>query len=680
MAVLVGLIPAVAADAHHTPGFDFEGSGWGHGVGMSQWGAYGQAIEYPTKSGEDIATYYYPGSEPATMQDLPLPNDLLHSLDMPLWVNLASQVTLLEFTAVGGPLDLCLVGDGEGPCPKPEHPGEGERWEFRRIARNECGFFHGGELQGTSGACRAAISWPEAQGVRLRHGVERSKLCASRPDEACEYRHGEVKIRDDPVELGFHVVLAIGLEDYLRGVAEVLDHWEAAGVNEAQAVTARSYTAFKFFQWENEPRPANPDVDPGISDARKDRCWCHLYDDTRDINYIGWAKEARSNGQPWLDGVERTRDRVLTYFGDDWEKFTKGGIVQAFFSASSGGVTRSNVYGFFTEWNGKAPAVRAWPYLTPVEDPWDVDPSVGNPHAAWERRVSAADLARWLGWEEVTGASLVATGSLASPAHVRFSGVFEAEPTSVTVAGARLRTALGLRSSNITAIDGAAAAPTESVVHEQTPPVSEDEDPTLDVGNDGENLDVSFDIVPNFPDAVGSVHADAIQAIRQYSITKGCGDGFYFCPDEVVTRAEMATFLRRALRLGEVEGNRFSDVPPGHTHSGSIYAIAEVGITSGCRDGSRYCPNDPTTRGAMAAFLARALDLEPGEIQDERFADVPETHQFRPEIYAIAEQGITIGCEEGLFCPDAPVARAALATFLARAFIWKATSPPGSNQ
>ena len=173
------------------------------------------------------------------------------------------------------------------------------------------------------------------------------------------------------------------------------------------------------------------------------------------------------------------------------------------------------------------------------------------------------------------------------------------------------------------------------------------------------------------------MHADAIQAIRQYSITTGCGDGFYFCPDDVVTRAQMATFLRRALKLEEVEGDRFSDVSPGHTHSGSIYAIAEIGITTGCRDGSRFCPNDPTTRGAMAAFLARALDLEPGKIGDVTFTDVPEAHWFAPEIYAIAEQGITIGCRDGFFCPEAPVTRAAMATFLARAFIWKGTSPPG---
>ena len=472
--VLVCLVPAMAADAHHTPGFVFEGSGWGHGVGMGQWGARGQALADPTKPGEDIAAHYFPGSEPASLSDLSLANDLLHSLDNPLWVNLGSQVTLLEFTAVGGPLDLCLDADGEGPCPKPEHPQAGERWEFRRIDRGECGFFLGGELQGTAGGCRAAISWPDADGVRLRHGEDRNKLCESRASEECEYRHGELKIRDDPVETGFHVVLAVGLEDYLRGVAELPDDWSAPGVNEAQAVTARSYAAFNFFQSETGSRPANPDEDPGISNSRKDSCWCHLYDSWRDINYVGWAKESRSTAQPWIDGVETTRDRVLTYFGDGWEKITKGGIVQTFFSASTGGFTRSNVFGFRTVRDGRTSAGE-WPYLRPVADPWDLDPAVGNPHASWEKRVSAEAIAGWLGWDEVTEAVLVTRASVSSPTEVLFRGVRDGESVSVTIAGRGFRTGLGLKSSIITAIDGVA-------------PPEAPEDPTPDDGNDEDTV------------------------------------------------------------------------------------------------------------------------------------------------------------------------------------------------
>ena len=671
MAVLAGLLPAGAADAHHTPGFDFEGAGYGHGVGMSQWGALGQALEDPARPGEDIAAYYFPGSEPGSLSDLSLPNDLLHTLDNPLWINLGSQITLLEFTAVGGPLDLCLAGDGEGPCPKPEHPQAGERWEFRRISGGECGFFHGGSLQGTAGGCRAAISWPDASGVRLRHGEQRAKLCASRSNEVCEYRHGELKIRDDPVETGFHVVLAIGLEDYLKGVAEVLDHWSAPGVNEAQAVTSRSYAAYKFFLWETGSRPANPDEDPGISDARKDSCWCHMYDSWRDINYIGWAKETRGNGQPWLDGVETTGDRVLTYFGEDWEKYTKAGIVQTFFSASSGGITRTNVYGFFTEWDGNTRG-RPWPYLKPVADPWDVDPAVGNPNASWKKRVSAEALADWLGWDDVTEAVLVDRESLSSPARVMFRGARGGESVSVTVAGAAFRTALGLRSSNITAIDGVAP-----------PVVGDPEDPTPDDG-DGNGADEPEEPTGSgsFDDDNGSVHEASINRLASAGVLEGteCGD-LRICPDQPLERWVMAVWMTRVLDDDPVptgSGTRFADVDADAWWAGYVEGLAELGVTDGCKtEPLQYCPDRPVTRAQMATFLVRAFELPPAP--PAGFTDTAgSTHEAN--IDALAAGAVTKGCETDppSYCPDQPVTRAQMAAFLVRAIDLVSEPAPGA--
>ena len=669
IAVLVGLIPAVAADAHDTPGFDFEGAGAGHRVGMGQWGAYGQALADPAKLGEDIAAYYFPGSEPASLGDLSLPNGLLQTLDNPIWVNLGRQVTLLEFVAVGGPLDLCLSNDGEGACPKPEQPQEGERWQLRRIARNECGFFHEGELQGTAGVCRAAISWPEADGVRLRHGEGRNKICSVRASEECEYRHGELKIRDDPVEVGFHVVLAVGLEDYVKGTAEIPDDWEAPGVNEAQAVAARTYAAFNFFQSETGPRPADPDDDPGISAARKDRCWCHLYDSWRDINYIGWAKESRSRSQPWLEGVETTRDRVLTYFGDEWEKFTKAGIVQAFFSASSGGFTRSNIYGFYTGRNSKAPTSRMWPYLAPVADPWDLDPAVGNPNASWEERVSASAIARWLRWEEVTEAILVTRESVSSPAEVMFRGVRDGEPASVTVAGVGLRTGLGLRSSNITAIDGVAP-----------PPGDDSENPTPGNGNDGKNPEEPAES-DSFDDD-GGVHEPSINRLAAAGVLEGteCGER-RICPDEPLLRWVMAVWITRALDQAPESSDartRFADVDPDAWWASYVERLADLGVTEGCKtDPLRYCPDKAVTRAQMATFLVRAFNLDAAP--PAGFADTGgDAHEAN--IDALAAVGVPTGCETDplRYCPDKAVTRAQMATFLVRALDLMSESTTGT--
>ena len=52
----------------------------------------------------------------------------------------------------------------------------------------------------------------------------------------------------------------------------------------------------------------------------------------------------------------------------------------------------------------------------------------------------------------------------------------------------------------------------------------------------------------------------------------------------------------------------FADVPTTHPFFRSIEALAASGITSGCGPG-HFCPNQNVTRGEMAAFLSRALGL-----------------------------------------------------------------------
>ncbi|MFO7899630.1 MAG: N-acetylmuramoyl-L-alanine amidase [Planctomycetota bacterium] len=88
----------------------------------------------------------------------------------------------------------------------------------------------------------------------------------------------------------------------------------------------------------------------------------------------------------------------------------------------------------------------------------------------------------------------------------------------------------------------------------------------------------------------------------------------------------------------------FSDVADGSTHEGGIYAIAEAGITVGCGDGSVYCPDDAVTRAEMATFLARLGDFEP--VEDHGFTDVGDSGHAGA-IGAIAEAGITTGCGDG---------------------------------
>ena len=111
-----------------------------------------------------------------------------------------------------------------------------------------------------------------------------------------------------------------------------------------------------------------------------------------------------------------------------------------------------------------------------------------------------------------------------------------------------------------------------------------------------------------FLDDNGLSFEGAIEAVAAEGIASGCGGG-RFCPTDPVTRGQMAAFLQRALDLTATSAISFSDVPPGAPFATAINAVATAGITTGC-GGGRFCPTDPVTRGQMAAFLQRALDLE----------------------------------------------------------------------
>ena len=103
---------------------------------------------------------------------------------------------------------------------------------------------------------------------------------------------------------------------------------------------------------------------------------------------------------------------------------------------------------------------------------------------------------------------------------------------------------------------------------------------------------------------VGGTHEASVDALVAAGITRGCAPD-RFCPRDGLTRAQMASLLARTLDLPAGSGG-FRDVPAGHPHGGAIAAIADTGITKGCSDG-RFCPDDVVTRAQMASFLDRAL-------------------------------------------------------------------------
>lgn len=182
-----------------------------------------------------------------------------------------------------------------------------------------------------------------------------------------------------------------------------------------------------------------------------------------------------------------------------------------------------------------------------------------------------------------------------------------------------------------------------------------------------------------YVDDDGNIHEGYIEAITGVGVTNGCDVvGPRYCPADSVTRAQMASFLVRALMLPEGEPGRFED-DDGSVHESAIEALAAAGITAGC-DVTRpalFCPNAAVTRGQMAAFLFRALDLPDADGPD-RFVD-DNGHFFEAEIEAVARAGISTGCNPPTadrFCPEDPVRRDQMATFLGRALSLIPLTPP----
>ena len=165
-----------------------------------------------------------------------------------------------------------------------------------------------------------------------------------------------------------------------------------------------------------------------------------------------------------------------------------------------------------------------------------------------------------------------------------------------------------------------------------------------------------------------------VETIYHNGITSGCGAALY-CPDTPLSRAEMAVLLLMAehgsgwtppLSTGAV----FTDVPIDHWAGDFIEELAAEGITSGCGAGL-YCPNNPITRAEMAVFLLAAEHgqgwtppLSTGLV----FADVPIDHWAGDFIEQLAAEGITSGCGGGLYCPNGAVTRAEMAVFLTATF------------
>ena len=312
LALVLGLTPAGAAHAERT--FTFYGSGWGHGVGMSQWGSYGLALR--GWSHQRILEHYYSGTNVAGAPWKPsrIRVGLVQGQGD---IRIKAEVTKLELR-VGAPNGK-LVGSVR----------EGKTWTVdvrrgRYRVLNAKGQRVGGQLWGS--ASEHLFAQYESFGSRAfiaetGHAYNRGWL---------EFNiYGSCGGCQNVLRL----VASIPPQHYLFGLAEVPSSWPEAALR-AQAVAARTY-AFEKVERLGQRRPT---------------CNCGLNATASDQVYVGWSKEGGASGERWVRAVAATAREVVLY---------GGALIQAFFMSSSGGYTEdvANVWG------------SSIPYLKAVCDP-----------------------------------------------------------------------------------------------------------------------------------------------------------------------------------------------------------------------------------------------------------------------------------------------------------------------
>lgn len=326
--------------------FRFFGSGYGHGVGMSQIGARGQALE--SKTAVEILNYYYPGTAVTAYPD----NQLIR-------VNIANLISSVTLNAVGSIGEIRLYqGDiplSESPEPFGIYPGD-----TTALFTN----FAGNVVPALSSPTAKYAAINPAPAWTLRWDSATTTALLTNGATATQYKYGQIVFKSVTNLLSSYLAVTNILrlhDEYLYGLGEVPSSWPAAAL-EAQAIAARTYALGKLSRL-------------------RDECDCNIYNTTVDQNFVGYAKETEAiYGIKWREAVDRT-------FVDENNALVvtlEGKPIQAFYFSSSGGVTQNVV----DVWGSPLP------YLTGVPDPWSLDPTINRRYALWSRFVPQSAMAQ----------------------------------------------------------------------------------------------------------------------------------------------------------------------------------------------------------------------------------------------------------------------------------------------
>ena len=163
---------------------------------------------------------------------------------------------------------------------------------------------------------------------------------------------------------------------------------------------------------------------------------------------------------------------------------------------------------------------------------------------------------------------------------------------------------------------------------------------------------------------------DFINLMYEEGITAGCSTSpLDYCPNSTTTRGEMAVFIITSMFGGNIFSYSttpyFNDVPASNAFFKFIQKLTDLGITAGCGS-DNYCPDNQVTRAEMAVFIivARYGTIPFSYPSTPYFVDVPSTSSYFPFVQKMAQMGITAGCKTGYYCPDDSLTRGQMAVFI----------------
>ena len=314
------------------------GGGWGHGLGLSQWGTYERARN--GWGANRILRHYYSDT---TVKATNLPNQVR--------VGLLQSQSEIAFTSVAlrsGGGDVSFAVKGSEPFVT---GGTNANWKVQPGPRGSIYLFKNGNAVDDDGDKTLGGKNP----VVVEYEPYRTLLNVVDKDNG--YKHGRMILDSYGGSClegrCLRLVAEVPMEDYVRGIAEVSASWPKESLR-VQAIIARTYASYKI----------------KTSGQHRVTCDCAVYDSSYDQVYLGDDRRiaAGSYWGEWKRAVRSTEDQAVLY---------NGAPILALYMSSSGGHTEDNE----DVWGGTP-----LPYLRGVND--RADSTSANVNHTWREEMS----------------------------------------------------------------------------------------------------------------------------------------------------------------------------------------------------------------------------------------------------------------------------------------------------